>query len=129
MTIDPYLIGTAIFAPASVVCALGWLGAAKSARIAWETADSVQANVHQLANEYLIAKHKLARLEAAEKRRKDHLKAIGRKGQAASVAAKNAKRDAATKKTMFDFKNTNLRPREEVVAEIEAQRGSAAASA
>lgn len=129
MTIDPYLIGTAIFAPAAAVCALGWLGAANSARIAWETVDSEQANVHQLANEYLIAKRKLARLEAAEKRRKDHLKAISRKGQAASVAAKNAKRDAATKKTMFDFKNTNLRPREEVVAEVKAQRGSAAASA
>ncbi|MBK6800339.1 MAG: hypothetical protein IPG83_02310 [Novosphingobium sp.] len=129
MAIDPYLIATAIFGPASAVLTIAWIGARNSARIAWEAHEEIQANASILSREYLSAKAKLAKLEQAERRRKDHLKAISRKGQAASTEAKRAKRETSTKKTIFDLQNTALRPREEVVAEIKAERSTAAAGA
>jgi len=129
MAIDPYLIATAIFGPASAVLTIAWIGARNSARIAWEAHEEIQANASILSREYLSAKAKLAKLEQAERRRKDHLKAISRKGQAASTEAKRAKGRVLEVEDRLLGGGFALRPREEVVAEIKAERSTAAAGA
>lgn len=122
MAIDPYLIGTAVFGPASVICALGWLGAANVARATSETLDSIQRNAQMLSNEYLACKSKLVKLERLEEARHAHLKTISRKGNAASNEARRAKRKGATDKTMAELVATNFRSRPQVVAPVKAKR-------
>jgi hypothetical protein len=122
MAIDPYLIGTAVFGPASVICALGWLGAANVARATGEMLDSVQRNAQMLSSEYLACKSKLVKLERQEEERHAHLKAISRKGNAASNEARRAKRKGATDKTMAELVSTNFRSRPQVVAPVKAKR-------
>lgn len=122
MAIDPYLIGTAVFGPASVICALGWLGAANVARATGETLDSIQRNAQILSSEYLACKSKLVKLERLEEQRLAHLKAISRKGNAASNEARRAKRKDATDKTMAELVATNMRSHAQVVAPVKAKR-------
>ena len=122
MAIDPYLIGTAIFGPASVICALGWLGAANVARATSETLDSIQRNAQIISSEYLACKSKLVKLERLEEQRLANLKAISRKGNAASNEARRAKRKDATDKTMAELVSTNFRSRPQVVAPVKAKR-------
>lgn len=122
MAIDPYLIATAILTPASAVCALGWLGASNSARIAWETLESAQRHAQILSSEYLACKARLVKLERLEEARLDHLKAISRKGNAASNEARRAKRKDATDKTMAELVATNFRSHAKVVAPVKAKR-------
>lgn len=122
MAIDPYLIATAILAPASAVCALGWIGAANVARATGEMLDSVQRNAQMLSSEYLACKSKLVKLERQEEQRLAHLKAISRKGNAASNEARRAKRKDATDKTMAELVSTNFRSHPQVVAPVKAKR-------
>ena len=122
MAIDPYLIATAILTPATAVCALGWLGAANVARATGETLDSVQRNAQIIYREYVACTSKLVKLERLEEQRHAHLKAISRKGNAASNEAKRAKRKGATDKTMAELVSTNFRSRPQVVAPVKAKR-------
>lgn len=122
MAIDPYLIATAILTPATAVCALGWLGAANVARATSETLDSIQRNAQILSSEYLACKARLVKLERLEEQRLAHLKAISRKGNAASNAARRAKHQGAADKTMAELVKSDFRSRAQVVAPVKAKR-------
>jgi len=122
MAIDPYHIATAILTPASAVCALGWLGAVNALRATRDELDSLHANAQMLSREYLACKSKLVKLERLEEARLDHLKAISRKGNAASNEARRAKRKDATDKTMAELVATNFRSHAQVVAPVKAKR-------
>lgn len=122
MAIDPYLIGTAILAPASAVLTVAWIGARNSARIAWEELDKLRAHSSLLSQEYLAAKAKLTKFEDAELRRHNHLKAISAKGAAASQAVLRKRREEAKAKTITEFAECTIPSRAKVVAPVKARR-------
>lgn len=122
MTIDPYLISTAIFGPASAVLAVAWIGARNGARIAWEAHEELQRHSAILSQEYLAAKAKLTKFEDAELRRHNHLKAISAKGAAASQAVLRKRREEAKAKTITEFAECTIPSRAKVVAPVKARR-------
>lgn len=122
MAIDPYMIGTAVFGTATAVFGIGWAGAARAAKDAWELVERIQHDAQMLSSEYLAAKAKLVKFEDAERRRDDNLRMVAAKGQAASAKARREKRAAAAAKTMAAVADCNFRTRAQVVAPVKAKR-------